>query len=233
MASLWDQTTVLSTSRGKTFFFAWRFTLNGNILFLLTTAYQNPFVFSVSVFCSQICTLKLNLRQKIGLNSAISIVVIVFFLIFVLEIIFYFFFAEFILLMFHKQYCETFRKKLNKRNIENLPPPVTYSTDFCIICIQFYSQRKRKPTKPNKHKSNKRTKRTRISSLFPKRGNRNAKRTEKHKNKITQGKTYNKSPRRINYKATKSKINTGNFKKPLNRIKKFVGNYDKCFCIKS
>ena len=29
---------------------------------------------------------------------------------------------------------------------------------------------------------------TKISSLFPKRGNRNAKRTEKHENKMTQGK---------------------------------------------
>ena len=69
--------------------------------------------------------------------------------------------------------------------------------------------RKRKPTNPNKHKSNKRTKSTKISSLFPKRGNRNTKRTEKHKNKMTHGKTYNKSPRRINHKATKSKTNTG------------------------
>ena len=51
------------------------------------------------------------------------------------------------------------------------------------------TKRKRKPTKLNKHKSNKRTKSTKISSLFPKRGYRNAKRTEKHKNKITQGKT--------------------------------------------
>ena len=33
--------------------------------------------------------------------------------------------------------------------------------------------------------------------------------TEKHKNKMTHGKTYNKSPRRINHKATRSKINTG------------------------
>ena len=47
----------------------------------------------------------------------------------------------------------------------------------------------RRKRKPHKHKSNKRTKNTKISSLFPKRGNRNAKRTEKHKNKITQGKT--------------------------------------------
>ena len=50
---------------------------------------------------------------------------------------------------------------------------------------------------------------TKISSLFPKRGNRNTKRTEKHKNKMTHGITYNKPPRRINHKATKSKTNTG------------------------
>ena len=69
-------------------------------------------------------------------------------------------------------------------------------------------KRKRTPTNLNKHKPNKRTKSTKISSLFPKRGNRNTKRTEKHKNKMTHGKIYNKSPRRIN-KATKSKTNTG------------------------
>ena len=51
------------------------------------------------------------------------------------------------------------------------------------------TKRKRKPTKPNKHKPNKRMKSIKISSLFPKRGDRNAKRTEKHKTKITQGKT--------------------------------------------
>ena len=45
------------------------------------------------------------------------------------------------------------------------------------------TKRKRKPTNPNKYKSNKRTKSTKISSLVPKRGNCNAKRTEKHKNK--------------------------------------------------
>ena len=70
-------------------------------------------------------------------------------------------------------------------------------------------KRKRKPTNLNKHKPKKRTKSTKISSLFPKRGNRNTKRTEKHKNKMTHGKTYNKSPRRINHKSTKSKTNTG------------------------
>ena len=70
-------------------------------------------------------------------------------------------------------------------------------------------KRKRKPTNRNKHKLNERTKSTKISSLFPKRGNRNTKRTEKHKNKMTYGKTYKKSPRRINHKATRIKTNTG------------------------
>ena len=70
-------------------------------------------------------------------------------------------------------------------------------------------KKKRKPTNLNKHKPNKRTESTKISSLFPKRGNRNTKRTEKHNNKMTHGKTYNKSPRRLNHKATKSKTNTG------------------------
>ena len=48
------------------------------------------------------------------------------------------------------------------------------------------TKRKRKQTKPNKRKSNKRTKNTKISSLFPKRDNRTATRTEKNENKITQ-----------------------------------------------
>ena len=39
------------------------------------------------------------------------------------------------------------------------------------------TKRKRKQTKPNKPKSNKRTKSIKLSSLFPRRGNRNAKRT--------------------------------------------------------
>ena len=48
------------------------------------------------------------------------------------------------------------------------------------------TKRKRKQTKPNKPKLNKRGKSTKISSLFPKQGNCNARRTEKHKNKLSQ-----------------------------------------------
>ena len=90
----------------------------------------------------------------------------------------------------------TCRKK-GMRKVQGVPQSQTATLD---------TKRKRKQTKPNKRKSNKRTKSTKISSLFHKRGNHNAKRTEKHKNKITQG--HNKSSR-INHKATKSKTNTG------------------------
>ena len=51
------------------------------------------------------------------------------------------------------------------------------------------TKRKRKQIKSNKRKSNKGTKSTKISSLFLKQDNRNAKRIEKYKNKIPQGKT--------------------------------------------
>ena len=51
------------------------------------------------------------------------------------------------------------------------------------------TKRKRKQTKPNKCKSKKCMKSTKLSSLFPKRDNCSAKRTEKYKNKVTQGKT--------------------------------------------
>ena len=64
-------------------------------------------------------------------------------------------------------------------------------------------------TDKSKQAQTEQTYENKISSLFPKWGNRNTKRTEKHKNKMTLGKTYNKSPRRINHKATKSKTNTG------------------------
>ena len=64
---------VLSASLGKTFL-RWRFLLNENILFWLTILCQKTVAFYVSVFCSQIFTQKLKLRQKVGLAYAISIV---------------------------------------------------------------------------------------------------------------------------------------------------------------
>ena len=118
------------------------------------------------------------------------------------------------------------RHNLNRKSIYNKIPSLAY----CLECLTSNEKkvreksrechnhkpqpfpdpkRKRKPTNLNKYKPNKRKKSTKISSLFPKRGNRNTKRTEKHKNKMTHGKTYNKSPRRINHKATRSKTNTG------------------------
>ena len=62
-------------------------------------------------------------------------------------------------------------------------------------------KRKRKPTNPNNYK---RTKSTKIRSLFPKRGNRNTKRTEK----TQEQNDTRKDIQRLNHKATKSKTNT-------------------------
>ena len=52
-------------------------------------------------------------------------------------------------------------------------------------------KRKRKPTNPNKHKPNKRTKSTKTSPP-PSEAIATLKRTEKHKNKTSHGKTHNK-----------------------------------------
>ena len=55
--------------------------------------------------------------------------------------------------------------------------------------VNVYKKKKKKKKRKGRRKAqNKRTKSTKISSLFPKRGNRNTKRTEKHKNKMTHGK---------------------------------------------
>ena len=45
---------------------------------------------------------------------------------------------------------------------------------------------------------------TKTSSLFPKQGDQNAKRTEKHIDK-EQGKTKHEAPRSVNYRATQNK----------------------------
>ena len=84
------------------------------------------------------------------------------------------------------------------------------------------TERKRKQTKPNKRKSTKRTKSTKIGSLFPKRGNHNAKRTEKkYKNKITQGNTLKirlvEKKTQRNHKETNSATNTGNRLRTVSR----------------
>ena len=49
---------------------------------------------------------------------------------------------------------------------------------------------------------------TKASSLFPKQGDQNAKRSEKHIDK-EQGKTKHEAPRSVNYRATQNKHNIG------------------------
>ena len=92
-------------------------------------------------------------------------------------------------------------RKKGKRKVQGVPQSQTAAFPR--------PQEEEETDKSKQAQTEQRTKSTKISSLFPKRGNRNTKRTENPKNKMTHGKTYNKSPHRINHKATKSKTNTG------------------------
>ena len=83
---------------------------------------------------------------------------------------------------------EEFAKK-GKRKVQGVPQSQTTALP---------RPQEEEETDKSKQAQTERTKSTKISSLFIKQGNRNTKRTEKHKNKMTHGKTYNKSPRRIN-----------------------------------
>ena len=114
------------------FYFKWKY-------FVLTTSYQKPFVFSVSVFCSQNLP-KSNLRPNIGLTYAISIVKW-FFKIFCLKKYFLLFFVVFEVLMFHNNTVK-FSEKMNYCNLLKFCFQVTYPTDFCIIYIIFYYGKK-------------------------------------------------------------------------------------------
>ena len=60
-----------------------------------------------------------------------------FFFNFCLRKYFLLFFAEFKLLLFHNNIVKI-SEKLNKQNLLKICPQVTYPTDFCIICIDFY-----------------------------------------------------------------------------------------------
>ena len=69
------------------------------------------------------------------------------------------------------------------------------------------TKRKRKPKKTSTNRTNER-KALRLALSSPREVIAILKGLIKHKNKMTHGKTYNKWPRRINHKATKSKTNT-------------------------
>ena len=103
---------------GKTFF-AWCLILNEKKLFWWTMSYQKPFVFSVSMFCSQMFTLKLNLRPKSGLTYAISIVKWFFWNL--SEKIFFTLLCWIWITDDSQQYCENFRKNEKEEFVENLP----------------------------------------------------------------------------------------------------------------
>ena len=79
---------------------------------------RNYLLFSVSVLCSQICTLKLNLHRNIGLTYAISIVND--FLEFCLWKYFLLFFAEFKIVEISQQFCKKIIRIEQTEFVENL-----------------------------------------------------------------------------------------------------------------
>ena len=74
-------------------------------------------------------------------------------------------------------------EKKGKRKVQGVPQSQTTALP------RHQEEEKTDKSKQAQIEQKKRTKSTKIRSLFPKEGNRNAKRTEKHKNKMTQGKT--------------------------------------------
>ena len=128
--------------------FGWRFIINENILFWLTVSYQKPFVFSVSMFCVLFSNIypKLNLRPKVCLPNTISIVN--WFLEFLSKKIFFTFLCWIWIIDASQQYCENFRKNMNKQNLLKIclqityPNQITYPKDFYIICIHVYYGKK-------------------------------------------------------------------------------------------
>ena len=86
------------------------------------------------------------------------------------------------------------KAKKGKRKVQGVPQSQTTALP---------RHQEEKVTDKTKQAQSEQTYKKQISSLFPKRGSRNAKRSEKHKNKIHKVRQ-NKSPRRINHQATTS-----------------------------
>ena len=116
-------------------------------------------------------------------------------------------------------FCSLAIPKKGKRKVQGVPQSQTAALPR--------HQEEEETTNLNKQKPNKRTKSTKISSLFPKRGNRNTKRTEKHKNKMTHGKSMHiasldKIPCYL------LKLSSGNENMGVSRADNSVKNWRKC-----
>ena len=114
------------------FYFKWKY------LFWMTISYQKPFVFSVCVFCSQICTLKLNLWPKIGMTYAISIVKWFFFFKFFIKKRVFKFLCRIRIIDVSQQYCENYRKIEHVELVGNLLPSNLPYRFLHNHCIHFY-----------------------------------------------------------------------------------------------
>ena len=128
------ETTVLSTSLGKTFF-AWHFNLDENLLFWLTISYQKAFVFSVfCVLFSNIYTkIKFTAKSSSDLCNFYSKVI---FFNFCLRQYFFTFLCWIWIIDISQQYCENFRKIVEL--VQNLVPnylPYRFLHDLASFLI--------------------------------------------------------------------------------------------------
>ena len=112
--------TVLSTSLGKTSF-CLAFYFKSKYYVLIDHILSETICLFCFCVCSQIFTLKLNLRPKICLTYAISIVKW-FFLEFLFKKIVFTFLCWIWIIDVSQQYCENFRKIEQVEHVENLAP---------------------------------------------------------------------------------------------------------------
>ena len=122
----------------KRFFFAWRFILNETFVLI-------DHILSKTICRFSFCVLFSNMYPKIKFiakhwSNLCNFYSKVIFLEFLSETFFLLFFVEFEFLMFHN--IVKISEKLNKQNLLKICLPVTYPTNFCIICIHFYYGKK-------------------------------------------------------------------------------------------
>ena len=122
--------TVHTTSSGNTLF-AWYFILNGNIELWLTISYQEAFVFSISVLCFQIFTVKLIFTTKNG-SCQCNIYIKLKFWKKIISIYFLHFFTDFKLLILYNDTVKII-KILNKWNLLETCVQTTYPIDLAAI----------------------------------------------------------------------------------------------------
>ena len=128
-------TTVLSTSLGKTFCLAFYFKRKFVLIDYILSETICPFCFCV-LFSNIYCKIKFTVKNWSDLRNLYSKVIFFLNTMYLSKKIILLFFAEFELFMFNNNIVKL-SEIWNMRNLLKICLPVTYPTDFCIICIHF------------------------------------------------------------------------------------------------